>query len=190
MPKLSQLQYDHPNLKIKVVTTDRDVEPDTEIDITIWVRDRGFERSNTWFLCDEVVTPVCSPAYLAAHQTIHSFADLPDHQLLHSFDAHRKRIGWNEWFALVGASSVQARPNIVLSDYQLVMQAALAGEGIALGWNFSAEVLLRNNQLVSPLDTSVRTGSAFFLVANERRSELDKMRVLVDWFLAQTENLR
>lgn len=190
MPKLAQLQHDHPNLKIKIVTTDRDVEPNAEIDMTIWVRDRGFQRSKTWFICDEVVTPVCSPAYLATRQSINSAADLSGHRLLHSFDAHRKRIGWNEWFALIGAGSVQAPPNIVLSDYQLVMQAALAGEGIALGWNFSADVLLQNKQLVKPLDTSVRTGAAFFLVANERRSELEKMKILVNWFLAQTENLR
>lgn len=190
MPKLSRLQSDHPNLKIKVVTTDRDVEPDSEIDMTIWIREQGFQRPNTWFVCEEVVFPVCSPAYLASHSQINSVMELSEHRLLHSFDAHRKRVGWNDWFDLVGAGSVQAPPNIVLSDYQLVMQAALGGEGIALGWNFSAEVLLRNKQLVKPLDVSVRTGRAFFLVANERRTEQDKLKILVDWFLSQTASLR
>lgn len=190
MPKLYQLQHDHPNLKIKVVTTDRDVEPDAEIDMTIWIRDRGFQRPNTWFVCDEVVFPVCSPAYLAERTRIRTVTDLSDHQLLHSFDAHRKRIGWGEWFDLVGAGSVQAPPNMVLNDYQLVMQGALAGKGIALGWNFSAQLLLRNKLLVKPLDVSVRTGGAFFLVANERRTEQEKLNILVEWFLSQTADLR
>ncbi|WP_132081562.1 LysR substrate-binding domain-containing protein [Sinorhizobium americanum] len=113
-------------------------------------------------------------------------ADLPDHQLLHSFNAHRKWIGWEEWFDLVGAGSVQAPPNMVLNDYQLVMQGALSGEGIALGWNFSAQLLLRNKRLVKPLDVSVRTGGAFFLVANQRRAEQENLDILVAWLLSQT----
>ncbi|MEF0942680.1 LysR family transcriptional regulator [Rhizobium sp. BR 362] len=127
MPKLYQLQHDHPNLKIKVVTTDRDVEPDSEIDMTIWIRDQTFQRPNTWFICDEVVFPVCSPAYLSNQAPVNGVADLCEHYLLHSFDPHRKRLGWGEWFDLVGAGAVQALPNMVLNDYQLVMQGALSG---------------------------------------------------------------
>jgi DNA-binding transcriptional LysR family regulator len=70
------------------------------------------------------------------------------------------------------------------------MQGALAGEGIALGWNFSAQLLLRSKLLVKPLDVSVRTDRAFFLVANQRRGERDKLNILVEWFLSQTADLR
>ncbi|WP_172599298.1 LysR substrate-binding domain-containing protein [Rhizobium leguminosarum] len=190
MPKLYELQHDHPNLKIKVVTTDRDVEPDSEIDMTIWIRDRGFQRANTWFMCDEVVFPVCSPAYVASHPRIENVSDLSNHNLLHSFDPHRKRISWDEWFDRVGAGAAQAPPNMVASDYQLVMLGALSGEGIALGWNFSAQLLLKNKLLLRPLDVSVKTGGAFFLVANERRADQDKLGILVEWFLSQTADLR
>ncbi|WP_037382061.1 LysR substrate-binding domain-containing protein [Sinorhizobium americanum] len=190
MPKLYELQHDHPNLKIKVVTTDRDVEPDSEIDMTIWIRDRGFQRPSMWFICDEVVFPVCSPSYLTNHPPVGDVSDLPAHHLLHSFDPHRKRISWDEWFDRVGAGAAQAPPNMVASDYQLVMQGALSGEGIALGWNFSAQLLLKNKLLVRPLDVSVKTGGAFFLVANERRVEQDKLGILVEWFLSQTADLR
>ncbi|AVA26359.1 LysR substrate-binding domain-containing protein [Rhizobium sp. LEGMi198b] len=143
-----------------------------------------------WFVSDEVVFPVCSPAYLSNHAPVTAVADLSDHHLLHSFDPHRKRLSWGEWFNLVGAGSVDAAPNMVLNDYQLVMQGALSGEGIALGWNFSAQLLLQNKLLVRPLDVSVKTGGAFFLVANERRTEQDKLNILVEWFLSQTADLR
>lgn len=190
MPQLYHLQHDHPRLKIKVVTTDRDVEPDSQIDMTIWIRERGFERANSWYVCDEVVFPVCSPAYLAGKPAIQTVADLSTHQLLHSFDAFRKRISWGEWLTAVGANLVQSAPNMVLNDYQLVMQGALAGEGIALGWNFSAQLLLRNRLLVKPLDTEVRTGGAFFVIVDDRGIKNENLAVLVDWFLSQTQDLR
>lgn len=110
MPKLYQLQHDHPNLRIKVVTTDRDVEPDSQIDMTIWIRERDFDRANSWYICDEVVFPVCSPGYLAGKPAIETAADLPNHQLLHSFDAFRRRIGWNEWLGSVAPSPPSPLP--------------------------------------------------------------------------------
>ena len=63
MPQLYHLQHDHPRPRIKVVTTDRHVEPDSQVDMTIWIRERDFKRANCWYMGDEVVFPVSSPAY-------------------------------------------------------------------------------------------------------------------------------
>lgn len=190
VPKLYEFQQSHPNLKIKMVTTDRDVEPDAEIDLTFWIRGKGYDRANTWHVCDEEVFPVCSPAYLASHAPIRCVQDLAAHKLLHSSDLHRPRIGWSDWFRRAGFNTIEAPPNMVLNDYQLAMQGALSGEGIALGWNFSSQVLLKNRHLVRPLLESVQTGNAFFLVANEHRSDLGKVHLLIDWVLSQTADLR
>ncbi|APG95181.1 hypothetical protein SAMCFNEI73_pC1477 (plasmid) [Sinorhizobium americanum] len=43
---------------------------------------------------------------------------------------------------------------------------------------------------MKPLDVSVRTGGAFFLVANERRAEQENLDILLEWFLSQTADLR
>ncbi len=189
VPNLPLFQQHNPGIKIKVVTTDRDIEPDSQVDMTIWLRPRNFERNNSWYISDEVVFPVCSPLYSGRAEAIETVADLLNHQLLHSFDPHRPRMGWNEWFSRIGLDSAQVAPDLVFNDYQLAVQAALAGEGIALGWSLTLQPLLRRNVLVKPLDQQIRTGNAFFVVANERSSKLDQIIPLVEWILAGTRDI-
>jgi LysR family glycine cleavage system transcriptional activator len=187
--QLYHFQQDHPSIKIKLVTTDRDVDPDEHIDMTVWIRKKDFQRKNSWRICDEVIFPVVSPTYVASHSKIETLADLEDHQLLHSVDNFRRRISWIEWFELAGRK-VDIDAPIMFNDYMLTIQAAIAGEGVALGWNLTCQFLLKNKLLVRPTDVSVRTGSAFFLIANEHAPDNEKLQVLADWFLSQTKELR
>jgi LysR family glycine cleavage system transcriptional activator len=189
-PQLYNFQEAHPDIKIKVVATDRDVDPDHEIDATIWVRRRDFKRENIWFITDEIVFPVCSPAYLASHGKLDCVDDIRNHKLIHSSDTHRKRMSWPEWFDMAGGDASQIETNIVFNDHQLAFQAAIAGEGVALGWSLICQYLLKNRLLVRPLATETQTGRAFFLVANNRPGQSEKLKVLIDWVLAQSAELR
>jgi LysR family glycine cleavage system transcriptional activator len=189
-PQLYHFQEEHPDVKIKVVGTDRDIEPDHEVDVTVWVRPRDFDRANSWFVCDEIIFPVCSPVYLLSHPAPHTVDELIHHQLIHSSDAFRKRMGWPEWVELAGGDASEIRPNIVFNDYQLALQAALAGEGISLGWSLTAQHLLKNRLLVKALPTQIQTDRAFFLLASHDASKNKRHQVLVDWFLVQSEELR
>ncbi len=189
LPQLYQLQQDQPDLKIKVVTTDRDIDPDADVDVTIWIRDRDFQRPNSWYLCDEVIFPVCSPAYLARHP-VRDVISLPGHRLLHADDRFRRRMRWGEWLARVGVDASDATPDMVFDDYQLSLQAALAGEGLALGWSLTSSLLLQDRLLLRPLPAEIRTGKAFFLIAAPGATRTEGLEALVDWFLARTAALR
>ncbi|MER8747660.1 LysR substrate-binding domain-containing protein, partial [Mesorhizobium sp. M1004] len=138
----------------------------------------------------EIIFPVCSPAYLLAHPAPQTVDELVHHQLIHSSDDFRKRMGWPEWVELAGGDAGEIKPNIVFNDYQLTLQAALAGEGIALGWSLTAQQLLNNRLLVKALPTQIKTDRAFFLLASEDASKNKRCKVLVDWFLGQSEELR
>ncbi|TIM80026.1 MAG: hypothetical protein E5Y41_00345, partial [Mesorhizobium sp.] len=128
--------------------------------------------------------------YLLSHPAPQAVEDLIHHQLIHSSDAFRKRLDWPEWVELAGGDAGDIKPNIVFNDYQLTLQAALAGEGIALGWSLTAQQLLNNRLLVKPLPTQIQTDRAFFLLASEDASKNKRCKVLVDWFLVQSEELR
>lgn len=74
---------------------------------------------------------------------------------------------------------------MVFNDYQLAVQAALAGEGIALGWSLTAQLLLRNHLLVRPLDEEVATGNAFFVITKENEDASADMKALAEWIVAE-----
>lgn len=185
VPQLHGFQQANPGIRIKVVTTDRDVEPDFDIDMTLWVRPRDFRRKNSWLVCDEIVFPICSPLYLGKAKPIVSVADLHDHPLLHSVDQNRKRIGWEEWLSEIGAEAPGLVPSMVFNDYQLAVQAALAGEGIALGWGLTAQLLLKSHLLVRPVQEEVVTGKAFFVITSEADDPSEGIKALVQWIVAQ-----
>lgn len=189
-PQLYHFQEDHPDVRIKVVVTDRDIDPDDEVDVTVWVRPRSFHRDDSWFISDEVVFPVCSPGYLLSHPAPETVQDLLRHKLLHSSDPFRKRMGWAEWIEQAGGDASQIRSNIVFNDYQLTLQAALAGEGISLGWSMTAQQLLKNRLLVRPMSVQIETDRAFFLLASERAIRNRWCEIMVEWFLGQTTDLR
>ncbi|PBC02336.1 LysR substrate-binding domain-containing protein [Mesorhizobium sp. WSM3860] len=189
-PQLYHFQEVHPDVRIKVVATDRDIEPDHEVDVTVWVRPRDFERSNSWFVCDEIVFPVCSPGYLLSHPAPTTVDDLTHHKLIHSSDAFRKRMSWAEWVELAGGIGSEIKEDIVFNDYQLTLQAALAGEGISLGWSLTAQHLLNRRLLVRPIEKTIQTDRAFFLLSSDDATRNKRCKVLVDWFLAQSRELR
>ncbi|TIL80936.1 MAG: hypothetical protein E5Y81_05240, partial [Mesorhizobium sp.] len=96
----------------------------------------------------------------------------------------------SEWVEFAGGDASEIRPNIVFNDYQLALQAALAGEGISLGWSLTAQHLLNNRLLVRPIATEIKTDRAFFLLSNGDAGNNKRCKVLVDWFLAQSKELR
>jgi LysR family glycine cleavage system transcriptional activator len=189
-PQLYHFQKEHPDIRIRVVATERDIEPDHDIDMTVWLRKRSFQRDNCWYICDEVVFPVCSQAYLSAHARVKGVDDLVHHELIQATDAFRKRMNWTEWVSAAGGDASRIVPNIAFNDLQLSLQAALAGEGIALGWNLTTQLLLGNKLLIRPLKDEVRTDQAFFLLAGDNIAQSRKRKTIVDWFLSQTKDLR
>ena len=64
------------------------------------------------------------------------------------------------------------------------MQAALEGQGVALGWNLLTDDLLASGKLVRPLAATMRSRLGFyFLIANGRRSA--EVLAFRDWLLEQ-----
>ena len=53
---------------------------------------------------------------------------------------------------------------ITINNYSLVIQAALAGQGVALGWRPLVDDLMERGQLVPALDRTVTTGKGYYLV--------------------------
>jgi len=187
VPKIPEFQKRHPSIKIKIMTTDRDIEPEYPVDMTFWIRPRDFERAGAVFLCDEVIFPVCSATYFKSSASLKSPKDLLQHRLIHAFDAHRYRMGWGEWLSHFGYMTAEVEPDLVFNDMQLTLQAALTGEGIAPGWSLTTWFLRQNKLLIRPIAEEVRTGNAFFAIQNERSSKLKAMQLLLEWLMVEVQ---
>jgi DNA-binding transcriptional LysR family regulator len=64
-----------------------------------------------------------------------------------------------------GRSDIKLPASLVLNDYQLVLQACVAGEGVALGWSFTTRALIEAGFLEIPIENTVSTDFAFYIIA-------------------------
>jgi LysR family transcriptional regulator, glycine cleavage system transcriptional activator len=160
IPRLPQFGAAWPDIVLNVRTTP-DLMPleDWEgIDVGLRYGDgewRGMEKIK---LSDEVVFPVCSPAFLQRHGpiTLENLKSLP--LLRHSL------ISWRHWFEVAGLP-LESPPNcFAFNEVTHTVAAALVGQGIALGRSLLVRDYLEEGRLVRLFDIEARGTYSYYLV--------------------------
>ena len=181
LPVTAQFQRETPGVSVRIITTDRNVEPGSEIDLTIRRGPKNWKRKNCWHLSDEVLYTICSPAYLEKAGPVHGLADLKNHATIHNAEPFRDRMQWQEWLERQGCAGVNLPETLILNDYQLVIQACIAGEGIALGWSFTTQGLVDQGVLVRPIENKVATDFAFYALGSEDATYSGNKLRYIEW---------
>ena len=170
MPRLARLKASMPGVNVKIVTSQLGYDPHRDhADIAIAFGDGNWPPCTSTRLFAEAVTPVCSPALRDAH-AVASAADLAELPLLHVQPTEPERwLAWNTWFAAYGLTAPAQSEGMMFNSYSLVVQAALMGQGVALGWTPLTDELVASGQLVRLLDTPVTTERGYYLVCPPTR---------------------
>ena len=98
----------------------------------------------------EAVRPFAAPS-LAAELGLGPdtpAAELENQNLLHIDNEGRRNMTWSQWFAEAGEPLTPPKPRLVYNSYPTVLQEALAGNGIALGWQHLLGDLVNRGLLV------------------------------------------
>ena len=165
LPKTSDYKREHGDLSISIITTDRNLDPSDDLDFSIRRGPKNWDRPNCWHLSDEELYLICSPSYRERFGPIRGLSDLANHKIIHNAEPYRKRMDWREWLDAQGCSDIKLPVSLVLNDYQLVLQACVAGEGVALGWSFTTRALIEAGFLEVPIENTVCTDFAFYIIA-------------------------
>jgi DNA-binding transcriptional LysR family regulator len=142
-------------------------------------------------LFSEEIFPVCSPAYLAQHPEAGRLEQLGACTWLWLEDQHRDWIGWKEWFRRLGHQAPEPRRRININSYSMLIQSALAGQGVALAWSRLLGDHLQTGNLVRPTCSLLRTDAQFCLLEPlgrvPNRQSVNRFREWLMTYLAQTE---
>ncbi len=150
VPRLPQFEAQHPGIAVELEPTLALVDLAAgEADLAIRYGEGPWPGGRAELLVAEALTPVLSPA-LQARQPVATPQDLLGHTLLLS----RRPIDWEAWAAAAGIDLGRAR-RVQLTDYNIVLQAALDGQGVALGRSWLIEDRLRAGALIAPCPLSV-----------------------------------
>jgi LysR family glycine cleavage system transcriptional activator len=139
-------------------------------------------------LFDEELCAFCSPSLAAGRSGIKRVEDLERVTLLHWDLSHlgwasstRKWMGWKQWLKHAGASHVTPGEGLRFSDYNLAVQAAIAGQGVVLGSAPILQSLVEARLLVSPFPQRVTTDIGYDLVTTERAGVRPEVARFLDW---------
>ena len=188
VPRLAEFRARHPRVDLRLETLDKDLEIAAEATSLAVRRGDGYWPGYaSALIAPERLLAVASPAFLARHGLPGSAADLPNLPLIHLEEPHRYRPGWPEFLKALGVNYRDQGEGLRLNDYALVLQAAMAGEGVALGWAHVCERPLQQG-LLAPLGAwDWVTGQGFHLVWSAS-VEMSAHAVLArDWILAGAE---
>lgn len=191
MPRLASLRQLLPDLDLRIVTSQTDLDPRAEpVDVAIAFGGGQWPGCAAEALFPEVVIPVCSPAFRDTHGLTGDPAELRRLPLLHLEGEQGARwLTWDHWFALRGLAATEAPHHLTLNHYPLVMQAALAGQGVALGWLPLVDELLRGGQLVSLAGPPVTTERGYYLVEPHVQRAPASLAPFRQWIRAECKRM-
>lgn len=190
MPRLARFHKAYPEIDVRVRASDyrSDLEAE-EIDIAFTCGDSHPVGREAHFLFTEQAFPVCSPAYLQAHPRLQRPEDLLQHTLLHLDDVVWERIGWSPitwqtWLERYCIGTLPQRRGLWFDNYPMIVQAALNGDGVALGWQHLVGDLVACDALVRPIEGILDSQRGFFMLLAGDRPASDATNAFRDWILA------
>ncbi len=191
--RLARFRQAYPNVKIKVNATDRfEAAFDNDTDITLSCGDKHPPDMQAYYLFNEVVFPVCSPDYLKHAMNQHardiSLTNLPQHDLLHLDHSHWRDIGWQpiDWVSWLRHAEVvdqQPAQGLCLNNYPMLLQSAIDGAGIALGWEHLVAQLLQEGKLIRPIKQQLDSQRGYYLVTKNSEKLRPEVTLLRNWLI-------
>jgi LysR family glycine cleavage system transcriptional activator len=178
MPRLRSFSVAFPDVDLQVITTAQLVDFARE-DVDMGIRFGGGNYPGLHvvplFNLKEIL--VASPSLLKHGPPLKVITDLRHHTLLHD-DSHRS---WIRWLDAVGAKGINAKRGIICGDRNSMLQAALAGQGIAIASEVFAAVELAAGRLVKVFDHEVPSEFAIYAVCLPRRLNDPVVAGVIDW---------
>jgi LysR family transcriptional regulator, glycine cleavage system transcriptional activator len=185
LPRLKTFRRQYPDIDLRVWSVDREVDVFERGDIDLEIRygDGNWPELSATKLLDEEVFPVCSPALAAGPPPLLSPGDLKRHTLLHDIMV----ADWNAWLDAAEVTDVDGERGPGFNHSYLVIQAAIDGQGVALGRSVLVADALARGELVRPFSISIPCAYSYYLVCTEPLTEDPVVAAFCAWITTQAE---
>jgi LysR family glycine cleavage system transcriptional activator len=194
LPRLQGFQAANPVSDIRISASDALADmDDPEIDIALRYCHPDEAPPGSTELFGEVLTPVASPSLLE-RTPLRNAADLARHTLLEEDDdkPSAEYLSWHHWLDLKAPPGLEPRGWIYLNFTYQQIQAALAGQGLALARVALVRESIERGELVEPFGAAGRIASpyAYWLVRWPARRERPAVAAFEAWLLEQAAATR
>ena len=190
--RLGRFRVDHPGTEVRLDTTLRTVDfANGRVDLAVRYGDGNYPGLRCDLLCEDEVFPVCSPALLEGPHPLSRPEDLKWHQQLH-WDGDPGAPTWPDWetwLQAVGVGPVGADGGLRFApgfhSYSLMIDAALAGQGVALASTLIAADDIEAGRLVRPFDLAMRQSHHYYVIGPEATADEPKVAAFREWVIGE-----
>jgi LysR family transcriptional regulator, glycine cleavage system transcriptional activator len=183
IPRLDRFSRRHPGVDIRLLASTKLADFQHEpVDAAIRFGLGRYPRLTSERLFGEFVLPLASPELLSPKAQLADLRGLP---LLHDDSVLMTgiRYGWREWLDAAGLRDLDAKRGARFDDGHLLLQAAVAGRGVALGRRVLASAELESGALITPFRRSIPLDAGYWLVYPPARRDHPAFDAFRAWLL-------
>ncbi|KIY41737.1 hypothetical protein TZ03_06425 [Pseudomonas sp. 10-1B] len=190
MPALSEFYSANPDILLQMICIDDSTASSiADCDIEVRFGSGNWNDGINYPLLDEVIFPVASPEFLRLNP-IESMEDLCAVPLLQLANHISPLMSWMSW--LPNQDLGKPSNNFIrsYSTYSTLLDAAIYGHGVALGWKYYAAGALARGDLCPVLPLRKKSRLKEFLVVNRQRVEDPNVMRTAEWIKAYAATTR
>lgn len=182
IPRLDRFTKAHTDIKLSINTTTRLVDFTKEtLDLGIRYGAGKWPGLASQSLSSGVLVPVCSPGFLEKQKGKSPSEVIASTTLLHNLTASE----WREWMEKAGIRAVRPAREYILEDTNVIFQAALEGQGLALLPRIQLQGALASGRLVRFDKNQIEGAFRYWLVAREETFARPDIKAFSAWVKAE-----
>lgn len=180
MPRMAELKRTFPTveLRFELIMTAL-TGPVSDVDLGMRFVNGPDDRNEATYIMPEILVPICSPGYSEAHR---GPTRSTEETLIFLSEAQPN---WSHLFFPEDQSSPVN--SMIFSDYAIVVQAAMLGQGVALGWMNVVCHWLRNRMLIPASPRLMTTGRHCQFVQSRDKAARPIVNEVRDWIVARIQ---
>lgn len=184
VPRLTEFSALHPDFELKLHHSFAiPAGGKLDSDLTIYFGEGQWPGTVSDALFSANIIPLCSPRLLKGKFPLTSIENLGKHTLIHEFNHN----WWTQWLAQSGIKGVNPRKGPVVDDPNVLVDTAVAGQGVILGPpDFLADYIAAG-KLVAPFGAKPHIDIDYFLVYEPSALANANARLFREWVIHQAK---
>jgi LysR family glycine cleavage system transcriptional activator len=130
--------------------------------------------------------PVLSPILAQQKGGLNKPAELARFTILHHFD----RSEWDAWLQLADTPDLELADETVIDDSNVILQAAIDGQGVALGIFPFIQTEIDNGRLICPLDITLDPTRSYHLLTRPGAPKNAEVEAVCNWLQKESNSTR
>lgn len=192
--RMDAFKQHHPDLDVLIDSSARIKDLEREnVDVAIRYGVNSPDGLVVHRIFNDETLAVCSPGLRKGPPEIRDFEDLERVPLIHMdfgaaeghYAAYRHLFDWKSWLQSVGAPQINVKRGLRFGEYNLAIQAAIAGQGMVLGSWPLVEDAIEAGLLVAPFKQSAKSEIGYDLVTSQSAIKNPDVSAFVDWLLEE-----